>query len=89
METESRIVVDGGWSKEKVELLFDGYRAGPAQWSCRDCGVGCKCGWEPVLLWLWCRLAAVALIQHLAWELPHVTDVALKRRKKGGSPFQS
>ena len=34
------------------------------------------------LPWLWCRLAAVALIQPLAWELPHATCVALKRKKK-------
>ena len=29
-------------------------------------GVGCRCGWDPTLLWLWCRLAAVVLIQPLA-----------------------
>ena len=34
------------------------------------------------LLWLWCRLAAVALIQPLAWEFPYATGVALKRKKK-------
>ena len=28
------------------------------------------------------RLAAVAPIQPLAWELPHATGVALKRKKK-------
>ena len=35
---------------------------------------------DAVLLWLWCRLAAVALIHPLAWELPYATDVALKRK---------
>ena len=25
---------------------------------------------EPALLWLWCRLSAVAPIRPLAWELP-------------------
>ena len=34
------------------------------------------------LLWLWCRLAAMALIQPLAWELPHALGVALKTPKK-------
>ena len=34
------------------------------------------------MLWLWCRLAAVALIQPLAWEPPHAVGVALKRPKK-------
>ena len=34
------------------------------------------------LLWLWCRAAAVALIQSLAWELPHAMGEALKSKKK-------
>ena len=33
-------------------------------------------------LWLWCRPAAVALIQPLAWELPHDVGAALRRKKK-------
>ena len=40
---------------------------------------------DPKLLWLKCRLAVVALIQSLAWELPYALDVALKskaRKKK-------
>ena len=37
---------------------------------------------DPELLWLWCRPAAVALIQPLTWELPHATGVALKCKKK-------
>ena len=40
-----------------------------------SCGVGLRC----MLLWLWCRLAAVGPIQPLAWELPNTTGVALKR----------
>ena len=35
-----------------------------------------------MLLRLQCRLAAVALIQPLAWELPHTVGVALKSRKR-------
>ena len=35
-----------------------------------------------VLLWLWCRLAAVASIRPLAWEPLYAVDVALKRKKK-------
>ena len=34
------------------------------------------------LLWLWHRLAPIALIQPLAWEPPYATGVALKRQKK-------
>ena len=33
------------------------------------------------LLWLWCRLAATAMIQPLAWEPPYAVGVALKRKK--------
>ena len=35
-----------------------------------------------VLLWLWCRLAATALIRPLAWEPPHAVGAALKSKKK-------
>ena len=35
-----------------------------------------------VLLWLWCRLAAVALIQPLAWEPPYDAGAALKKIKE-------
>ena len=34
---------------------------------------------NPVLLWLWCRLAPAALIRPLAWELPNVTGAAIKK----------
>ena len=30
---------------------------------------GHRRGLDPVVLWLWCRPAAIALIQPLAWEL--------------------
>ena len=33
-------------------------------------------------LWLWHSPGAAALIQLLAWELPHAVGVALKRQKK-------
>ena len=50
-----------------------------------SCGIGCRCGLDPTLLWLWCRpvAAAAALIRPLAWELPYAMGVALKRRKEG------
>ena len=47
-----------------------------------NCGVDHRCGFDPVLLWLWCRLMAAALIPPLAWELPYAVGVALKRPKK-------
>ena len=39
-------------------------------------------GWDLVMLWLWCRLAATAPTWTLAWELPYAVDVALKKTKK-------
>ena len=33
-----------------------------------------------LLLWLWCRLAARALVQSLAWEPPCAVGAALKRQ---------
>ena len=33
------------------------------------------------LLWLWCRPAAAAPIQPLAWEPPYAAGVALKRKQ--------
>ena len=47
-----------------------------------SCGVGRRHGSDPVLLWLWCRLAAAALIQPLAWELPYARGSALKNTEK-------
>ena len=47
-----------------------------------SCGVGRRRGLDPVLLWLWCRPVAVALIWPLAWELSYAIGVALKTNKK-------
>ena len=44
--------------------------------------VGCRHRVDPELLWLWCRLAAVAPIRPLAWDLPYAMGVALKKAKK-------
>ena len=45
-----------------------------------SCGVGHRCSWDPRLLWLWRRLAAMALITLLAWEPPYAASGALKRQ---------
>ena len=47
-----------------------------------SCGVGHNCSSDPALLWLWHRLASVALIQPLAWETPYAVGAGLKRKKK-------
>ena len=44
-----------------------------------SCGVGYRRGSDPVWLWLWCRLAAVAPIPPLTWEPPYTASAALKR----------
>ena len=46
-----------------------------------SCGVGCRHGLDLALLWLWCRLAATALIRPLAWKPPYAVGMALKRQK--------
>ena len=40
------------------------------------CGVACRHGSDPELLWLWCRPGATAPSRPLAWELPHAAGTA-------------
>ena len=47
-----------------------------------SCDVGRKCNWDPTLLWLRYKLAAIALIQPLTCEFPYAMDVAIKRKEK-------
>ena len=51
---------------------LSGLRSGVAV----DCGEGSRHSSDPRLLWLWPRLAAVAPIQPLAWELPYASGAA-------------
>ena len=46
------------------------------------CGVGRRCGLDPALLWLWCRLVATAPIRPLAWEPPYAVGAALEKTKE-------
>ena len=43
------------------------------------CGVGCRCGSDPALLWR--RLAATALIRSLPWEPPYTGGYGSSHRK--------
>ena len=43
-----------------------------------SCGVGRRYRSDLRLWWLWCRLAATALIRPPAWEPPYAVGVALK-----------
>ena len=47
-----------------------------------SCGVGRRHSSDPKLLWLWYRLAAIALIQSRVWELPYASGVALKTKRE-------
>ena len=47
-----------------------------------SCGVGRRCSLDPVLLWLWHRLAATAPIRPLAWEPLYAAGVALEKAKR-------
>ena len=46
-----------------------------------SCSVGLRHRSDPLLLWLWGRLAAVAPTEPLAWEPPYALGVALTRQK--------
>ena len=41
-----------------------------------SCGVGCRRGSDPALLWLWRRPVATAPTQPLAWEPPYAAGAA-------------
>ena len=45
-----------------------------------NCDVGHRRGSDPVLLRLWCRRTAAALIRPLAQELPYAVGAALKSK---------
>ena len=47
-----------------------------------SCGVGCRCGSDPALLWLWRGQVATAPIRPLAWEPPYAEGVALEKAKR-------
>ena len=47
-----------------------------------SCGVGCRRGSDPMLLWLWFRLAATAPIRPVAWEPPHAMEATLEKAER-------
>ena len=53
-----------------------------------SCGVGHRHGSDPSLLWLWCRLVAVVLIQPLAQELLYALGVTLKSPPQKKTKFK-
>ena len=51
-------------------------------WHCQKYSVGGRGELNHEMLWLWCRLAAIALIRPLAWEPPYATGAALEKAKR-------
>ena len=51
-------------------------------WRCHELWCRSQMRLGSAWLWLWCRLAAAAPIQALAWEPPYAAGAALKRQKK-------
>ena len=47
-----------------------------------SCGVDCRSGSDPPLLWLWRRPAATVPIGPLAWEHPYAVGSALEKAKR-------
>ena len=47
-----------------------------------SCDVGRRRGSDPALLWPWCRTAATAPIQPLAWEPPYAEGAAQEMTKR-------
>ena len=47
-----------------------------------SCGVGHRHGLDPMLLWLWCRPVATAVMQSDAWEPLHAVGADLKKKKE-------
>ena len=47
-----------------------------------SCSIGRRRGSDPALLWLWCRLAAIAPIRPLAWEPPYAAGAAQEKIEK-------
>ena len=47
-----------------------------------SCGVGCRRGSNPTLLWLWCRPVPTAPIRPLAWKPPYTVGAGLEKAKR-------
>ena len=52
-----------------------------------SCGVGCRCGSDSTLLWLWRRPVATVPIRTLVWEPPNAVEAALETAKRQKKEF--
>ena len=64
---QGRVPTAAQWVKNPAGIHED---AGSIPGLAASCGVGCRCGLDLTLLWLWHRLAATALICLLACGRP-------------------
>ena len=65
--------------------------SGSGIWCCYELWCRSQMRLDPMWLWLWCRLAATALVPPLAWELPCTIGAALKSpppKKNPSNPIQ-
>ena len=53
-----------------------------------SCGLGCRLGLDPELLWGWCGPGSVSPRRPLDDNLPYAAGVALKRKKKKKKKIQ-
>ena len=47
-----------------------------------SCGIDCRLGLDPALLWLWRRPATTAPIRPLTWDPPYAMSATLEKDKK-------
>ena len=66
---------------EDVDLIHWPRSVGLGYGIVASCGVDCRHSLDPMLLWLWLMLAAVALIRPLALELPYAAGKKTKQNK--------
>ena len=71
----SRVPIVAQWVKNLTSIHED-----TVQSLAPSCGVSHGYGLDPALLWLGHRLAAVAPIRHLVWEIPYAAGAALKSK---------
>ena len=89
------VVTESGKQKPKVKIrVKPGFNpsprsAGQGSGVARSCGIGHRCGWDPALLWLWCRPAAAVPIRPLAWELPIRHKCGPKKQKQNKTSKKS
>ena len=81
------------WLTNPTSIVEDSSSVpGLPQWF-KGSGIAMSCGHrrglDLALLWLWCRLAAVAPIQPLTWEPPCAAGGALKETKRQNKTKQN